>query len=285
MCIKQKTKTMKKIFTTLSLFLAVSATFAQVCPGSVTATCTPDATTPSASFKPDYTQFPCVTPGVDYSQSVSFKIPASVTQPQVADIDSVEFVSLEGLPCGLCWKIDRTSKRYNKNDVGCFLIQGNSSDAAGQYKLTITMNAWLQGSTTAVTNVQTDLAGLIHYVRVKDAQGNCPAVNTQGTNNTAATGCALNPVGIETLKTIKGINMMPNPLTSKATVSFESTVAGAYTFETIDVVGKVLASSVKEVTVGANNIEMNRAALPAGVYFLKIANGKSASTVKFVIAD
>ncbi len=276
---------MKKLFTILSLFLAVAAASAQSCPGTVTSNCTPDPTTPSASFKPDYTQFPCVTPGVDYSQSLSFKIPPSVTQPQVADIDSVEFVSLEGLPCGLCWKLDRPTKRYKKNEIGCFLLQGNSSDAAGQYKLVITMNAWLLGSTSPVTNVQTDLAGLIHYVRVKDAQGNCPAVNTSGANNNAATGCALSPVGIETLKSIKGINMMPNPLTNKAVVSFESTEAGVYTFETIDVVGKVITSSAKQVTVGANNIEMNRGALPAGVYFLKIANGKSASTVKFVIAD
>lgn len=276
---------MKKLFTTLSLFLTVAAASAQACPGTVTATCTPDATTPSATFKPDYTQYPCVTPGVDFSQPVSFKIPASVTQPQAADIDSVEFVSLTGLPCGLCWKLDRTSKRYKKNEVGCFLIQGNSSDAAGQYKLAITMNAWLQGSTTPVTNVQTDLAGLIHYVRVKDAQGNCPAVNTGATNNTPATGCPLNPVGIETLKSIKGISLTPNPLSTKAVVSFESTEVGTFTIETIDVVGKVITSSTKQVTVGTNNIEMNRGTLPAGVYFLKIANGKSASTVKFVIAD
>jgi hypothetical protein len=55
----------------------------------------------------------------------------------------------------------------------------------------------------------------------------------------------LNPVGIETLKSIKGINMMPNPLTNRAVVTFESTEAGTYTFETIDVVGKVVASSAK----------------------------------------
>ncbi len=276
---------MKKLFTTLSLFLAVAAASAQSCPGTVTANCTADATTASATFKPDYTQFPCVTPGVDYSQSLSFKIPSSVTQPQPVDIDSVEFVSLEGLPCGLCWKLNKPSKRYNKNEIGCFLIQGNSSDASGQYKLTIVMNAWLVGSTSPNMGLQTDLAGLVHYVRVKDAQGNCPAVNTNATNVTPATGCALNPVGIETLKSIKGINMMPNPLTNRAVVTFESTEAGTYTFETIDVVGKVVASSTKQVTVGANHIEMNRAALPAGVYFLKIANGKSTSTVKFVIAD
>lgn len=276
---------MKKLFTTITLIAASLGAFSQSCPGTVTTTCTPNANTPNGQFSPTYDNFQCVTPNVDYSQTLSFKIPASVTQPQQADIDSVEFLSMDNLPCGLCWKVNKASKRYNKNEVGCFLIQGKTSDASGQYKLNIQMRAWLAGSTTAVGPVNTELANLVHYVRVADAQGNCPVVNTGATSNTAQTGCPLGPVGISELSAVSGFSIVPNPVNANATISFESALAGSYTFQTIDIFGKVVSTSNREVAVGFNNFTFERNSLATGVYFIKVSNGTNASTFKFVIAD
>ncbi len=270
---------MKKIFTSLCYTAAIaSASFAQVC--------TPDQNTPAGSFSPTYDLFTCVTPNQQYSGTISIKIPAAVTSPPApanADIDSIEFVSIGNLPCGLTATLNRVSKRYSKNELGCIQISGKTTDVAGQYKLDIQMLAWLTGSSSSVGPVSTDLAALSYYVRVKDAQGNCPIVNTADPGNTAATSC---PLGLtETAKTLKGIRVQPNPMNQFAKLSFESEKSGIFTINTIDMIGKIVSTTSVNVIAGLNTITMERADLPQGVYFINITNGKETATQKFIIAD
>jgi hypothetical protein len=131
---------MKKIFTILSLTCIVSLSSNAQCVGGVS-NCNPDPTTPSATFKPTPANLACAVKGSVYNESISFKIPASVTQPQAVDLDSVQVVSMSNLPCGLCYSFNKAGKKYNANEVGCFTISGTTNDAVGQYTVDIQMLA------------------------------------------------------------------------------------------------------------------------------------------------
>jgi hypothetical protein len=265
---------MKKQFTTLFLSVVLFGTsIAQV-------VCTPYSATPAGEYYPPYDAFVCVTPGTAYSQTLSIKIPSQVTSPATADVDSVEFVAVNNLPCGLSWATNKASKRYAANEIGCIQITGTTNDAAGQYKLRVLMNAWVVGI-GMVPNVSADSAGLSYYVRVQDALGNCPAVNTGAAGNTASCG-----VGIkEITQTIKGISVQPNPVNSSASVKFVSENSGSYTVQIIDVIGKVVNSFNTEVVEGNNSVTIETNNVPAGIYFVNITDGKVSATQKFVIAD
>jgi len=265
---------MKKIFTSLFLIGAfASSSFAQ---------CTPFSTTPAGTLYPTVDNLPCIIPGQAYSETVSFKIPAAVTVPQSADIDSVEFALIGNLPCGITATLNKASKRYNGDEIGCFQLTGTTNDAVGQYKLDIQFLAWLTGTTTPVGPVSSELANLVYYVRVKDG-ANCPNVNTADPGNTAASNC---PTGIaEASKDIKGISIQPNPMNQAAVVTFDSEKSGVYNINTLDMLGKVVNSFSAEVSAGLNTINIERNNFPNGIYFLNISNGKSSATQKFVIAD
>jgi hypothetical protein len=237
--------------------------------------------TPSGEYYPVVNSFPCVTPGQSYSETVSFKIHAFVTSPPAptdADIDSVEFVSIGNLPCGLISTLNKGSKRYNKNEIGCFQITGTTNDAPGQYKIDVQFLAWLTGATSAFGPVSAELADLEYYIRVKDG-ANCPNVNTTDPGNTAASNC---PTGItEASKDIKGMRIQPNPMNQSAIISFDSEKSGAYIVNTVDMVGKVVNSFNANVSAGFNSINIERNDLPQGIYFINITNGKSFATPFF----
>jgi hypothetical protein len=147
---------MKKIFTILSLTCIVSLSSNAQCVGGVS-NCNPDPTTPSATFKPTPANLACAVKGSVYNESISFKIPASVTQPQAVDLDSVQVVSMSNLPCGLCYSFNKAGKKYNANEVGCFTISGTTNDAVGQYTVDIQMLAWLKGATSPQGPVSTSI--------------------------------------------------------------------------------------------------------------------------------
>jgi hypothetical protein len=265
---------MKKIFTSVFFISAfAAASFAQ---------CTPFSTTPAGTLYPTVDNLPCIIPGQAYSETVSFKIPAAVTVPQSADIDSVEFALIGNLPCGITATLNKASKRYKGDEIGCFQLTGTTNDAVGQYKLDIQFLAWLTGTTTPVGPVSSELANLVYYVRVKDG-ANCPNVNTTDPGNTAATNC---PTGItEASREIKGMRIQPNPMNQSSIISFDSDKSGAYIVNTVDMVGKVVNSFAANVSAGLNSINIERNDLPQGIYFINITNGKSFATQKFVIAD
>jgi hypothetical protein len=274
---------MKKIFTFLSLSLIVSlSSNAQLCAGGPS-NCTPDASTPAATFKPTPANLPCVIQNTPYSQTVSFKIPAHVDVPQSADIDSVQFVSFSNLPCGLCVSFNKASKKYYANEVGCFTVSGTSADAVGQYTADIQMYAWLVGSAGSQGPLSTELANLLFYTRVAASSASCPALNPNDPGLTASTSC---PVGIkEIAKTIHAVTVVPNPMHSSSSLNFESDNAGVYNINIVDVLGKTVASKEAKVIAGMNQINIDRNNLNEGVYFVQITNGKSTTTAKFVIAD
>src|SRR5688572_4542088 len=109
---------MKKIVFTLLFFassLIVNNAFGQACGNSIS--CTPSGLVFDGGFEhPDST--PCAIQGVANNHAIQFKMftvfyyPVGSTQI----VDSIEFVSIDNLPCGLCWTVNQADKRYTADE-------------------------------------------------------------------------------------------------------------------------------------------------------------------------
>src|SRR5688572_21763457 len=143
---------MKKIIFTLLFFvtsLTLNNLFAQACANPTA--CSPSGLIFDGGFEhPDST--PCVIQGVAYNHAIQFKMYSMFTFPGVGDVtvDSIEFVSIDNLPCGLCWSVNQTDKRYSADEDGCISIVGTTNDPTGQYKFALVLKAWINGNGPSV---------------------------------------------------------------------------------------------------------------------------------------
>lgn len=277
---------MKKLFTTLfASAYYVGSIVAQACGTNGPGVCTPQGGPAGGGFG-DVNTFACAEQGVAYDYSIQFTMFSSFTFQGTQSVDSIEFVSLENLPCGLCWAVNEADKRYNANQDGCIRITGTTNDPAGQYKLSFALKAWINGTPVGL-NVPaslTEQAGIKLYLRVKAQGSNCPNADTtsafQG-NLTATTGC---PVSVNDVNSVaNNVAVFPNPMTTYTTVSFTTEQSENVTVSLVDVTGKILLQQTVETVAGENTTRIEQANLANGVYFIQISNGKSTVSKKLTV--
>lgn len=279
---------MRKIISTIlsiSAFALISN--AQPCGTNGPNACSPTGGPANGGFQAMNT-VPCAEKGVAYSQSIQFTMFDQFNFQGQQTVDSMEFVSIGNLPCGLCWAVNDADKRYAAYEDGCIKISGTTNDASGQYKLTLSLKAWINGNPVGITVPASlvDQTGIALYVRVKDNAGaNCPNVDTASSANnlTASSSC---PVGVQDLAgNVSEFRILPNPMNSTASVSFFSERTETYTLKVADLTGKLVYTEELDVKQGYNNTTINRNSLPAGMYFLYLTDGRSTITKRFSIAD
>lgn len=281
---------MKKIILSLTI---LSATFfannllAQACTsGNGPSACSPTGGPAQGGFE-DPSTTPCAVQGVAYSHAIQFTMFSVFNYLGTQQVDSIQFTSIDNLPCGLCWAVNKASKTYSKNEDGCISISGTTNDAAGQYKLALALKAWINGSPIGlpiVANVVND-AGIKLLLRVKTPTGACVTADTSSsaTNLTASINCT---VGInEITGNISSLNLVPNPMNSTGTLSFISEKQVAYTLSITDVTGKVISVKHEEAKEGVNNVIIERNNLSPGIYFLSLSDGKNIVTNRFAVTE
>ena len=281
---------MKKVIFTISFLSAVvfsSSIFSQACSsGSNPNACSPLGGPPAGGFEdPGTTQ--CVTQGVAYNYSIQFTMFAIFNYLGTQNVDSIQFTSIDNLPCGLCWGVNQTDKTYAANEDGCINIKGTTTDAAGQYKLAVALKAWINGGATGLPIPASlfDQTGTKILLRVKTSAGTCVVADTSANANNlqASLNC---PVGINDIAgNISAVNLVPNPMSSISTLSFVSEKTALYAVRISDVAGRVVSSKEVEAKQGANSVTIERNQLSAGVYFLSLTDGKNAVTNRFSITD
>lgn len=265
----------------------VYSTNAQSCGNDGPGACTPLGGPASGGFG-NLNDIPCIVKNSAYTGNLQFTMFSNFNFQGQQNIDSIEFISFNNLPCGICWSVNKASKRYKANEDGCIKFSGSTNDASGQYKLNASFKAWINGGPQPITVPASlaDDAGVRIILRVKDdASANCPNVDTSSgaPNLTATTGC---PVGIEDISNnITYLTVSPNPFTQNAVVSFSSTQNGNYTLRVIDLNGRTLQEKKLDVTVGTNQTEIQRGNLATGVYFISVHDGKNAISKRFTITD
>ncbi len=279
---------MKKLFSTI-LFASFTSILliAQPCGTNGPSVCTPTGGPAGGGFD-DPNSIPCVEMGVAYDYSIQFSMFSTFSFQGQHNVDSIEFVSLNNLPCGLCWAVNKVNKRYAANEDGCLRISGLSNDNAGQYQLALGFNAWIDGIATAipVSAFLSNQAGIKLFLRVKtNGSSNCPNVDTSSSANnlTATVGCS---VGINDLNAeVSSVKIAPNPMTSSAVLSFNADKSLTYTMKITDVTGKEIESRILKATQGINEFEIKRNGLPAGIYFLSLTDGKGIIAKRFSVSE
>jgi len=168
-------------------------TFTTLVAGTV---CTPDPTIANGTggMGPASSGVPCITKGVAFSQTYSFKIPATVLG--TVPVTSVTFDSIRNLPAGLTATFSQTPATYAGGSSGCFLVSGTTNDVCGQYQMQVYVTIVTPVLTTPSSELsalaaQYNLAGFPkNFLRLIGAGGTCPAVNDTQSATFAAGPCS-----------------------------------------------------------------------------------------------
>ena len=137
---------------------------------------------------------PCAEQGVAYSYSIPFKMYSSFDYLGLHSLDSMTIDTVYNLPCGLCWSLNKASRTYAANEVGCLTITGTTNDAVGQYNLRLVLSAYLTGNGGTAIQLSpntVDAANIKIWMRVGTSGGLCSAVDTSAsaTNLVASASC------------------------------------------------------------------------------------------------
>lgn len=280
---------MKKLFFTLCIISASAFMMqlnAQACGNNGPSACSPTGGPSGGGFQ-DPNTVPCAIKGTAYNQAIQFSMFSAFNFQGQQSVDSIEIVSVDNLPCGLCWAVNKVNKRYSANEDGCLSFSGTTNDVAGQYKLAMSVKAWINNQVTGLTIPASlfDQTGIHLFIRVKTAGGSCANVDTASNANnlTASLSCAN---GINELSSgVSSLNIIPNPMNSEAVFSFIAEKNAAYTIRITDVTGKVVSEKQLEGRTGENHTTIERNNLPAGVYFLSLTDGRNAVTKRFSVTE
>ena len=231
---------------------------------------------------------PCATQGVAYNDTISFQMYSQFNFLGQQSIDSVVIDTIWNLPCGLCWNLNKANRTYAANEIGALNITGTTNDVVGQYNLRLQVTAFINHNPTGQFIGQpstVDAAGIKIWIRVKSAAGQCAATDTSqnGTDQVAATSC---PTGINEVEAnVASVNIMPNPMSSSALLSFTAERSANYTVRVTDITGKVISVKEIQANAGVNTSTIERGNLSSGIYLLSLSDGVSAITKKFTIVE
>lgn len=275
----------KVIFTLLSACVMSYGAYSQACGNSGNAVCTPSGTLTEPGLSPNSQDLPPVIVGVANVTNIQFKnFNQFVFGGQTVTVQSLKIDTISNIPAGLCWATNKSDDTYANQEDGCIKVTGTSNAAPGQYKLYIVVTANI--GVPIQTNA--DAAGLKYYVRVINQGANTPCVDTNATAAFVAyTGnepqC---PTAIGSVtENIKGLNIVPNPMSSKAVVTFYAEKAGTYTQKITNMLGSEVSRTSVEVQEGEFTTSIERGNLTAGVYFYTLTDGKSVVTKRFSITE
>lgn len=242
----------------------------------VSAQCDPDLNFPTPGFKAP--EDSCAQQGV-YEEFVWQFKNFDIAPIANASVDSMRIDSINFLPCGFTWATNKDDNKFLKNENGCILIYGSTTQPAGEYTTSIIVSAWIDGGSTPLRQPSSVL-GLYIKLRVSDGTVDCAAATTPRTSDCEE------PVltGVRELGTaISGFNNFPNPFNTYTNINFTAKQASVYSFKVFNTLGTLVHERTVDVASGANSIRFDRAGLDAGVYLYSLQNDKGSITETMVI--
>ncbi|MBL7940547.1 MAG: T9SS type A sorting domain-containing protein [Flavobacteriales bacterium] len=250
---------MKKIFFALVGVLGLTSAHAQ---------CTPDPQFAGEDFGvwPDtIADFAPGIVGQFYSDTLNLMVPALASSiPSTPPyppfpIDSIQLVSVEGLPPGL--SVDCNSQTagpctYLPTILGCGLIEGTPT-TVGTYPVVLNVLAWF-----TLIGPTSEAASFDGYEIVI-------------TSNTGIASIA--PMGLGSVRNV------PNPFASRTTIEFQVGRTGDATVRVFNMVGEELWTQRVQAKAGANKVVFEGGELPAGVYLYKVESGSETYTGRMAL--
>ena len=225
---------------------------------NLSAQCTPDPQFTSSGVYPDSaTNFLPACLGEPYVQLITNVVPADtfvliLGNPFPINIDSINVISVTGLPAGLTFACNNGDCAFLGGTTGCAQITGTPT-VEGVFVVTIELKAYVGGGGEATAQAFT-----LDYYKIVVTDCN--------------TTVGLNDMNSSTFK------MFPNPANDKVSIQgLENKSIDQITLT--DASGK----TVQTYEVNGNQIEINTAELNVGLYFVNIYNANGMDTLKLVI--
>ncbi len=302
---------MKKLIFTLLTFCAIyvqsNAQFAnQYCGSSGSTVCSPTGalSKPGLQPLPECLQFVYVDSTYTGTNSISIQFQNYDTTSfagTTVTIDSLKIDTIGNLPAGTCWATNKSNNTFANRENGCINVSGTISDTVtpGQYQLYIVVDAWVHGIGDLTLNAAQE--ALYYYVRVKASPADTCArlVDTTGqaagtnrfiaytANNCTASGvtCSEATSIRDVIAYINTLDIVPNPISNQATVTFNSTKTGKVTEKITNIIGSEVYSNELQLILGQNTHTITKGNLAAGVYIYSITDGESVYSKKLVISE
>lgn len=237
--------------------------------GSARAQCTPDPLYADSVFGvwPDTTEnFNAGYLSQFYSDTLNLIVPGNASEipsdppfPPI-DIDSIQLVSVDGLPPGLaisCNSQTSASCTYLPTQLGCGLIEGIPT-VVGTYPLSLSVLAWF----TFIIPTSQAISFSGYEIVVSE-------LNT-GIATNAQLGLA-------------NVRNMPNPFSSRTTIEWQVGRAGEARVRVFNMVGEELWMQRVQAKAGANKVTFDGGDLPAGVYLYKVESGSDTFTGRMAL--
>jgi len=160
--------------------------------------------------------------------------------------------AVEGLPNGLTAVCDASPCTYVSNAGGTITISGTPTEAG---VFTINITSLTNGSATLPAPISQTIAFPQAVPTVLDESGYTMTV--------------VNPNGIAESNGVFSLGLYPNPTEGLSTLDVNSTIAGMATIEVYSITGALIQTSAKSIRVGANRLNLDLTAVPAGIYLVK----------------
>ena len=244
---------MKRIFISLAFSLIFVATYAQCTPG----------TYPSVGIYPDTTtNLPQGAVSQAYLGVITAVIPTDTNIMGIpATIDSIGVLDVIGLPTGFAWAANTPSGFFPGGQSGCIGIYGTPTTGQdGTYPLMIRILA-----SGKVGGMATTLPDTLYGYKIVILDS----------THAGLIDSRLFPFGVK--------EVYPNPASTVATIVVTNPDAATIAIRINDMLGRMVSYSEQRINAGENNINVNVASLPEGVYFYTVSKGNSAVTRKLII--
>ncbi|MEI6313050.1 MAG: T9SS type A sorting domain-containing protein [Bacteroidota bacterium] len=278
---------MKKIIFTLY----VLTSFALI---SMAQDCVPDFTVTSPGVYPNTYTANCFTQGTDGELVITVKNFSTAGPGGAFTVDSVFIDSVTNIPCGLKYSVYPNNRRLLTGEAGCIRIHGISSDPDGQYPIKIYAKIYgtpdipgfegVSASLDFLGTLNTPPLDFRYWVRVKGS-GTCATLDTSiaSTANLTATCKGTDNTSVNDIITdYSNLNIAPNPVKNSMIVTFDSDNNNDIVYTITSISGQTVKTSTYNGVSGSNTIEIDAANLNPGTYFIRLQNGKSSITKKFV---
>ncbi len=150
----------------------------------------------------------------------------------------------------------------------------------GPYVLCLTVNDNSGCTNTYCDSISVDEDGMLEGMIV---QGHDPHHTLQGERSEGFTINVLDPITMGVPENeLNALNTWPNPAQDRLEISLTSIKNGQVRTEVIDANGRRVVGTLHQLVNGQNRITLDVAALPAGMYLLRIGEGQQTVVRRFV---
>lgn len=241
---------MRKLY--LSLLIILSA-IGQLAFGQ----CVPDSTVTGLYSPSAQEGLPNGQIGALYESVIYFNIPAETTIVVTANIDSVAFTDISGLPEGIEYQCNPEGCVFPGGSYACILLTGtpNNTNDVGDNDLEV--------SFTLYTNI-TDVSDKIEDYSIFINEGT--------------------PTGVadKTLSEMR-LEVDQNPAGQQSNLMVDLPETAIYSIEVYSLLGAKVYTTAKTGVKGLNKVSVGSFGLEGGMYFVTVRQGSYSNSTRFIL--